>query len=70
MLPGGLARRDPAPRAHEGHDWLDVLNGRLRLVLGEHDLVLAAGEAAEFDTRTPHWFGAAHRHPRPKGGSG
>ena len=28
-------------------------------VLGEHDLVLAAGEAAEFDTRVPHWFGAA-----------
>ena len=25
----------------------------------EHDLVLATGEAAEFDTRTPHWFGAA-----------
>jgi len=36
-----------------------VLGGRLRLVLGEHDLVLAAGEAAEFDTHTPHWFGRA-----------
>jgi quercetin dioxygenase-like cupin family protein len=36
-----------------------VLNGRLRLVLGEHDLVLTPGEAAEFDTRVPHWFGAA-----------
>jgi hypothetical protein len=28
-------------------------------VLGEHDLVLAQGEAAEFDTRVPHWFGTA-----------
>jgi len=27
------------------------------VVLGEHDLVLTPGEAAEFDTRTPHWFG-------------
>jgi hypothetical protein len=26
-------------------------------VLGEHDLVLGPGEAAEFDTRTPHWMG-------------
>ena len=26
-------------------------------VLGEHDLVLTAGEVAEFDTRVPHWFG-------------
>jgi quercetin dioxygenase-like cupin family protein len=36
-----------------------VLNGRLRLILAEHNLVLSPGEAAEFDTRTPHWFGAA-----------
>ncbi len=34
-----------------------MLRGRLRLVLGPHDLVLPGGEAAEFDTRTPHWFG-------------
>ena len=50
---------EPDPRTHEGYDWLYVLSGRLRLVLGEHDLVLGPGEAAEFDTRTPHWFGAA-----------
>jgi transcriptional regulator with XRE-family HTH domain len=51
----------PAPeqKTHEGYEWLYVLNGRLRVILGEHDLVLVAGEAAEFDTRTPHWFGAA-----------
>lgn len=45
-------------RVHEGYEWLYVLAGRLRLHLGEHDLVLGAGEAAEFDTRTPHgWAG-------------
>ncbi len=42
---------------HEGWEWLYVVSGRIRLLLGEHDLVLGAGEAAEFDTRTPHWFG-------------
>jgi transcriptional regulator with XRE-family HTH domain len=47
----------PDPRTHEGYEWLYVLAGRLRLVLGEHDLILPAGEAAEFDTRVPHWFG-------------
>jgi mannose-6-phosphate isomerase-like protein (cupin superfamily) len=36
-----------------------VLSGRLRVVLGERDLVLSTGEAAEFDTRVPHWFGNA-----------
>ncbi len=36
---------------------------RCRLVLGEHDLVLEPGEVAEFDTRTPHWFGATRSRP-------
>jgi transcriptional regulator with XRE-family HTH domain len=53
------SRAEPDLRVHEGFEWLYVLNGRLRLVLGEHDLELAPGEAAEFDTRVPHWFGAA-----------
>jgi Cupin domain len=46
--------RDPEPTTHEGHEWLHVLNGRLRLVLGDQDLVLTPGEVAEFDTRLPH----------------
>ena len=50
---------EPEPRTHEGYEWLYVLSGRMRLVLGVHDLVLASGEAAEFDTRVPHWFGSA-----------
>ncbi|MEU8246681.1 helix-turn-helix domain-containing protein [Nonomuraea sp. NPDC048916] len=45
---------DPELRVHEGYEWLYVLSGRLRLLLGEHDLVLTAGEVAEFDTRVPH----------------
>jgi len=52
-------RRQPKPQTHEGYEWLYVLNGSLRLVLGTQDLVLAPGEAAEFDTHTPHWFGGA-----------
>lgn len=59
VIPAGSSRRVPDPRSHEGYEWLYVLDGRLRLVLGEHDVMLAPGEAAEFDTRVPHWFGAA-----------
>jgi transcriptional regulator with XRE-family HTH domain len=51
------------PRTHEGYEWLYVLTGRLRLVLAEHDIVLEPGEAAEFDTRVPHWFGPAGPEP-------
>ncbi|MER5701527.1 XRE family transcriptional regulator [Micromonospora sp. NPDC002296] len=63
VIPGGGRRREPDPQTHEGYEWLYVLNGRLRLVLGERDMELAPGEAAEFDTRVPHWFGAADGEP-------
>lgn len=46
-------------KTHRGHEWVYVISGRLRLVLGDRDFELGAGEAAEFDTRTPHWIGAA-----------
>jgi DNA-binding Xre family transcriptional regulator len=43
---------------HEGYDWLYVLDGRLRLLLGDEDLTIEPAEAVEFSTWTPHWFGA------------
>ncbi|MEU5894257.1 XRE family transcriptional regulator [Streptomyces sp. NPDC047461] len=52
------ALEDPPARprqvSHEGYEWLCVLYGRLWLALGDHDLILTAGDATEFDTRTPH----------------
>jgi len=44
----------PEPRVHPGHDWFFVLDGRVRLTLGERTIVIGAGEAAEFSTMTPH----------------
>jgi transcriptional regulator with XRE-family HTH domain len=63
VLPAGRHDEEPNLRSHEGYDWVYVLNGTLRLVLGEHDLLLSPGEAAEFDTRTQHWFGATSSGP-------
>jgi transcriptional regulator with XRE-family HTH domain len=63
ILPAGRDDAEPDLRTHEGYDWVYVLDGRLRLVLGEHDLLLEPGEAAEFDTRTPHWFAATSAGP-------
>ena len=57
VYPPGWPGGEPEQRTHEGYDWVYVLSGRLRLVLAEHDLLLGPGEVAEFDTRTPHWFG-------------
>lgn len=63
VLPAGADDAVPDLRSHEGHDWAYVLDGTLRLVLGDQDLLLRPGEAAEFDTRTPHWFGATSAGP-------
>lgn len=63
VLPAGRDDTPPDLRSHEGFDWAYVLNGTLRLVLGAQDLRLQAGQAAEFDTRTPHWFGATSAGP-------
>src|SRR6478609_2702448 len=55
------ARRRTPPdelAVHDGQEWLYVLSGRLRLMLGERDFAIKPGEAVEFSTWTPHWFGA------------
>ena len=54
---------EPEMRIHEGYEWLYVLSGKLRLILGGRDITLNAGEVAEFDTRIPHWFGPADNQP-------
>ncbi|MET9361236.1 helix-turn-helix transcriptional regulator [Streptomyces sp. NPDC006632] len=61
--PAGAKDVRPELNVHEGYEWLYVLSGRLWLALAEHDLILTAGEAAEFDTRTPH--GVANAGERP-----
>jgi quercetin dioxygenase-like cupin family protein/DNA-binding XRE family transcriptional regulator len=50
-------------QTHDGYEWFYVLDGRVRLVLGEQEFQLGPGEAAEFDTRTPHWIGSADHRP-------
>src|SRR4051794_17717769 len=53
----------PEPRAHDGHEWIYVLSGHMRLVLGDQDWVLGPGEVASFDTTGPHWFGSTGDEP-------
>ncbi|MGH2474915.1 MAG: helix-turn-helix domain-containing protein [Candidatus Limnocylindrales bacterium] len=47
-------RRTPEQRVHPGHDWFFVLDGRVRLSLGDREVTVETGEAAEFATMTPH----------------
>ncbi|TDD06629.1 helix-turn-helix domain-containing protein [Nonomuraea diastatica] len=61
IIPAEQNRPDPC--THEGYEWMYVLSGRVRLIVAGHDLVMGPGEAAEFDTRLPHWFGPAGESP-------
>ncbi|MFE2110611.1 helix-turn-helix domain-containing protein [Kitasatospora sp. NPDC059463] len=54
-----LAPREPRLVSHAGYEWLYVLAGDLRLLVGDRAFTLHPGEAAEFDTAEPHWFGPA-----------
>jgi transcriptional regulator with XRE-family HTH domain len=64
MILPGRSTDDAVPqKTHAGYEWLYVLSGTLHLTLGDATTVLVTGEAAEFDTRTPHSMGSADTHP-------
>jgi transcriptional regulator with XRE-family HTH domain len=57
---GGRSARPPKPaemRVHPGREWLYVLSGTLRLILGDDDMLVPAGSTADFATTVPHWLG-------------
>jgi len=54
----GPTHRAAEQRVHPGHDWFFVIEGRVRLSLGEREITVETGEAAEFATMTPHAFTA------------
>lgn len=57
------SKATPEPRAHDGHEWIYVLSGHMRCILGDQDSVLGPGEVAFFDTMVPHWFGSTGDEP-------
>jgi transcriptional regulator with XRE-family HTH domain len=63
VFPARWPAEQPEPKVHDGYEWLYVLSGRLRLLLGRREFVLTAGEVVEFDTRVPHAF--ANPFPEP-----
>jgi transcriptional regulator with XRE-family HTH domain len=66
ILPPRFRVAETDQKTHEGYEWLYVLSGRIRLLLGARDFVLGAGEVVEFDTRVPHTF--SNPFPEPAEG--
>ncbi|TDC40034.1 helix-turn-helix domain-containing protein [Micromonospora sp. 15K316] len=63
ILPPRKDEKRVGQRVHEGYEWIYVLSGTLHLALGDSLTTLTAGEAAEFDTRTPHSIASAGQQP-------
>ncbi|WP_040337693.1 helix-turn-helix domain-containing protein [Candidatus Blastococcus massiliensis] len=63
LLPARWRVQETDQKTHEGYEWLYVLSGRIRLLLGPRDFVLGPGEVVEFDTRVPHTFGNPFPEP-------
>jgi quercetin dioxygenase-like cupin family protein len=51
----------PVRHQHEGHQWLHILDGTVRLLVGETDRTLRAGATADFPTWEPHALVAVDR---------
>jgi mannose-6-phosphate isomerase-like protein (cupin superfamily) len=63
FIPVNWSSADPELEVHDGYGWFSVLSGRLRLRLADQDMIIKAGEVAEFDTRVPHNFSNPGPHP-------
>jgi transcriptional regulator with XRE-family HTH domain len=63
LLPGHPPDAPVSRAVHGGYDWIYVLSGRVRLAIGDDEILLEPGEAAEFDTRHPHGFASASLEP-------
>ncbi|MFC0599166.1 helix-turn-helix domain-containing protein [Streptomyces palmae] len=57
-VPMHQSRQEDLVRVHPGEEWLYVMRGRLRLVLGESAHLLEPGDAAHYDSFTPHRISA------------
>ncbi|GGV30028.1 hypothetical protein GCM10010277_13270 [Streptomyces longisporoflavus] len=63
LPPGTTTASGQGLHTHQGNSWVYVLHGRLHITSGTRQVVLAAGEATEFDTRLPHAMGNAGEQP-------
>jgi transcriptional regulator with XRE-family HTH domain len=63
VIPPRWPESEPELKTHEGYEWMYVLSGTVRLLLGDQDVTLTAGEVAEFDTRLPHYVGNPGTQP-------
>jgi len=52
---------EPELRVHPGHDWFYVVDGEVTLYLGDREIEVQTGEAAEFTTMTPHAVAARNQ---------
>ena len=46
--------RELVPNSHDGQEFDYILSGSMRIVVGEHDIILNEGDSIYYDSRTQH----------------
>ena len=46
--------KELVPNSHDGQEFDYILKGAMRIVVGDHDIVLNEGDSIYYDSRTPH----------------
>jgi len=46
--------RELVPNRHDGQEFDYILTGAMRIMVGEHDIILNEGDSIYYDSRTPH----------------
>jgi transcriptional regulator with XRE-family HTH domain len=56
-----LPVEEPIRHQHEGHQWLHILAGTARLIIGDDDRTMRTGDTTDFSTWEPHALVAVGR---------
>jgi quercetin dioxygenase-like cupin family protein len=51
-----VPEEEAAPHEHQGSEFIFVLSGKLRIVIGRQEIELAKGDSIYFESHVPHWY--------------
>lgn len=51
-----VAEEDAEPHQHEGSEFIFLLSGKLRIVIGRQEIELSKGDSLYFESHVPHWY--------------
>ena len=51
-----VSEEDADPHEHEGSEFIFLLSGTLKIVIGRQEIELSKGDSIYFESHVPHWY--------------